>query len=123
MRNAAAILLSVTLGTIGATTSRFDWANYDSNRLQRLSGVVHKAENIEGVVVLGVKTESDRSRSTMWVVPLGTVDELRRAGLALEFKLGLPVEIVAWQHRSSSREARATEIALNHSDPVVLKTK
>lgn len=125
MRNLAVIIACSLVASATVTTaSRFDWANYDPNKSLKLSGSIRTAENLEGYVVIRVKTDTSHQPSTTWVVVLGTPKELKDAGLPLELKLGIPVEAVVWERKpGGNREARAQQIALNGGPPVLLRSK
>src|SRR5713101_4469957 len=88
---------AVLAGAIVATASRFEWANYDPTKSVKLSGTVRTAENIDGFVVIRIKTEREHQPSTTWVVVLGSPKELKEAGLALELRLDIPVEATVWE--------------------------
>ena len=106
-----------------AAQSRFDWANYDRNRPTVLSGVVWTAENLDGVVVIRIKTDPRGGfASTIWVVALGTPKELTAAGLMLELPLGVPVTATVWEHKvPGNKEARAQQVSFNRGEPITLR--
>jgi hypothetical protein len=112
---------AVLAGAVVATASHFEWTDYDPNKSVKLSGIVRTAENIDGFVVIRIKTDSEHQPSTTWVVVLGTPKELKDAGLPLELTLGIPVEAIVWERKpGGNREARAQQISLNHSQTAIL---
>lgn len=126
MRRVAVVLACTLLSAaVVSKASRFDWANYDPDKSLELQGTVRTAENLDGFVVIRVKTETlGQQPSATWVVVLGTPEELEDAGLPLELKLGVSVEATVWERRpGGNREARAQEIALNKGLPVLLHSK